>query len=186
MSLWTEFLDYKGRRAWKWTQYFPAYERHLAREGPAGRRVCAGRIRRHRAMAAASTPGSWGTRTFSRERVSRPAGFQSSPGQSPSQQPSFRRQRGHCHVACRHSIRAPQRGQSSTTVCVTRGTLGRAAAVFAGTAILPRSPFLARHQLVCSSAIARASSRIAMPSSTSSRVIVSGGQTMITFQCVIR
>src|SRR5437588_378242 len=31
MSLWTEFLDHKGRRAWKWTQYFPAYERHLAR-----------------------------------------------------------------------------------------------------------------------------------------------------------
>ena len=37
-----------------------------------------------------------------------------------------------------------------------------------------------------SSAIASASSRIAIPSSTSSRVIVSGGTTMITFQWVIR
>ncbi len=37
-----------------------------------------------------------------------------------------------------------------------------------------------------SSAMARTSSRIAAPSSTSSRVIVSGGTTMITFQCVIR
>lgn len=37
-----------------------------------------------------------------------------------------------------------------------------------------------------SSAIASTSSRIAIPSSTSSRVIVSGGTTMITFQCVIR
>jgi hypothetical protein len=41
-------------------------------------------------------------------------------------------------------------------------------------------------QTVYSSAIASASSRIAMPSSISSRVIVSGGQTMTTFQCVIR
>ena len=38
----------------------------------------------------------------------------------------------------------------------------------------------------CSSAIASVSSRIASPSSTSSRVIVSGGTTMITFQCVMR
>src|SRR5919106_289276 len=37
-----------------------------------------------------------------------------------------------------------------------------------------------------SSATASASSRIATPSSTSSRVIVSGGTTMITFQCVMR
>jgi hypothetical protein len=41
-------------------------------------------------------------------------------------------------------------------------------------------------QAVCSSAMERASSRIAIPSSISSRVIVSGGHTMITFQCVIR
>jgi hypothetical protein len=41
-------------------------------------------------------------------------------------------------------------------------------------------------QTVCSSATASASSRTAMPSSSSSRVIVSGGQTMTTFQCVIR
>jgi hypothetical protein len=41
-------------------------------------------------------------------------------------------------------------------------------------------------QAVCSSAMESASSRIAIPSSISSRVIVSGGQTMITFQCVIR
>jgi hypothetical protein len=43
-----------------------------------------------------------------------------------------------------------------------------------------------RLQAACSSAIESTSSRIAMPSSISSRVIVSGGQTMITFQCVIR
>ena len=41
-------------------------------------------------------------------------------------------------------------------------------------------------QAACSSAIESTSSRIAMPSSISSRVIVSGGQTMITFQWVIR
>jgi hypothetical protein len=41
-------------------------------------------------------------------------------------------------------------------------------------------------QTVCSSATASASSRMAIPSSSSSRVIVSGGQTMTTFQCVIR
>ena len=41
-------------------------------------------------------------------------------------------------------------------------------------------------QTVCSSAIASASSRMAMPSSSSSRVIVSGGQIMITFQWVMR
>jgi hypothetical protein len=41
-------------------------------------------------------------------------------------------------------------------------------------------------QTVCSSATASASSRKAMPSSSSSRVIVSGGQTMTTFQWVIR
>jgi hypothetical protein len=41
-------------------------------------------------------------------------------------------------------------------------------------------------QATYSSAIASASSRIATPSSSSSRVIVSGGTTMITFQCVIR
>jgi hypothetical protein len=41
-------------------------------------------------------------------------------------------------------------------------------------------------QATYSSAIARASSRMARPSSTSSRVIVSGGTTMITFQCVMR
>ena len=43
-----------------------------------------------------------------------------------------------------------------------------------------------RYESACSSAIASTSSRIAIPSSTSSRVIVSGGTTMITFQCVIR
>jgi hypothetical protein len=32
---------------------------------------------------------------------------------APSQQPSFRRQRAHCHVPWRHSISAPQRGQIS-------------------------------------------------------------------------
>ena len=41
-------------------------------------------------------------------------------------------------------------------------------------------------QTQCSSAMASASSRIATPSSTSSRVIVSGGTTMTTFQWVIR
>jgi hypothetical protein len=41
-------------------------------------------------------------------------------------------------------------------------------------------------QTVCSSAIASASSRMPMPSSSSSCVIVSGGQIMITFQCVMR
>ena len=34
---------------------------------------------------------------------------------SPSQQPSLKRQRGHCHVCCRHSIRAPQRRQRSSS-----------------------------------------------------------------------
>jgi hypothetical protein len=43
-----------------------------------------------------------------------------------------------------------------------------------------------RGQAAYSSAIASASSRIPIPSSISSRVIVRGGQTMITFQCVIR
>jgi hypothetical protein len=43
-----------------------------------------------------------------------------------------------------------------------------------------------RRQAAYSSAIASASSRIPIPSSISSRVIVSGGQTMITFQCVMR
>ena len=43
-----------------------------------------------------------------------------------------------------------------------------------------------RGQAAYSSAIASASSRIPIPSSISSRVIVSGGQTMITFQCVMR
>ena len=43
-----------------------------------------------------------------------------------------------------------------------------------------------RPQLTYSSAIASVSSRIATPASTSSRVIVSGGTTMTTFQCVIR
>jgi hypothetical protein len=43
-----------------------------------------------------------------------------------------------------------------------------------------------RYDSACSSTIASTSSRIAIPSSTSSRVIVSGGTTMITFQCVIR
>jgi hypothetical protein len=41
-------------------------------------------------------------------------------------------------------------------------------------------------QLACSSATESASSRMPIPSSSSSRVIVSGGTTMITFQCVIR
>ena len=45
---------------------------------------------------------------------------------------------------------------------------------------------VASRQAVYSSAIESASSRIPMPSSISSRVIVSGGQTMITLQCVIR
>jgi hypothetical protein len=45
---------------------------------------------------------------------------------------------------------------------------------------------VASRQAVYSSAIDSASSRMPMPSSISSRVIVSGGQTMITFQCVIR
>jgi hypothetical protein len=44
----------------------------------------------------------------------------------------------------------------------------------------------ALRQTTYSSAIASVSSRMAMPSSTSSRVIVNGGTTMITFQCVIR
>jgi hypothetical protein len=43
-----------------------------------------------------------------------------------------------------------------------------------------------RRQAAYSSAIASASSRIPIPSSISSRVMVSGGHTMITFQCVIR
>ena len=43
-----------------------------------------------------------------------------------------------------------------------------------------------RRQAAYSSAMASTSSRIPMPSSISSRVIVSGGQTMITFQCVMR
>ncbi len=34
-------------------------------------------------------------------------------GRSPSQQPSLKRQRGHCHVWCRHSIGAAQRRQRS-------------------------------------------------------------------------
>ena len=37
-----------------------------------------------------------------------------------------------------------------------------------------------------SSATASASSRMEIPSSSSSRVMVSGGQTITTFQCVIR
>jgi hypothetical protein len=41
-------------------------------------------------------------------------------------------------------------------------------------------------QTAYSSATASASSRIEIPSSTSSRVMVSGGQTITTFQCVIR
>jgi hypothetical protein len=45
---------------------------------------------------------------------------------------------------------------------------------------------VANRQAAYSSAIDRASSRMPMPSSISSRVIVSGGHTMITFQCVIR
>ena len=45
---------------------------------------------------------------------------------------------------------------------------------------------VASRQAAYSSAIESASSRMPMPSSISSRVIVSGGQTMITFQCVIR
>jgi hypothetical protein len=44
---------------------------------------------------------------------------------------------------------------------------------------------VASRQAAYSSAIDRASSRMPMPSSISSRVIVSGGHTMITFQCVI-
>ena len=47
-------------------------------------------------------------------------------------------------------------------------------------------PGLFCHYAACSSAMESASSRVAMPSSISSRVIVSGGHTMITFQCVIR
>ena len=45
---------------------------------------------------------------------------------------------------------------------------------------------VASRQAAYSSAIESASSRMPMPSSISSRMIVSGGQTMITFQCVIR
>ena len=45
---------------------------------------------------------------------------------------------------------------------------------------------VASRQAAYSSAIESASSRIPTPSSISSRVIVSGGATMITFQCVIR
>jgi hypothetical protein len=45
---------------------------------------------------------------------------------------------------------------------------------------------VASRQAAYSSAIESASSSIPMPSSISSRVIVSGGATMITFQCVIR
>jgi hypothetical protein len=43
-----------------------------------------------------------------------------------------------------------------------------------------------RRQAAYSSAIASTSSRIPIPSSISSRVMVSGGQTMITFQWVMR
>ena len=45
---------------------------------------------------------------------------------------------------------------------------------------------VASRQAAYSSAIESASSRMPMPSSISSRVIVNGGATMITFQCVIR
>jgi len=45
---------------------------------------------------------------------------------------------------------------------------------------------VASRQAAYSSAIESASSRMPMPSSISSPVIVSGGATMITFQCVIR
>lgn len=31
MTLWSEFLNHKGRLAHKWTHYFPAYERHFGR-----------------------------------------------------------------------------------------------------------------------------------------------------------
>ena len=41
-----------------------------------------------------------------------PSGLQSPV--SPSQQPNLNRQRGHCHVPWRHSMRAPQRGRIST------------------------------------------------------------------------
>ena len=44
---------------------------------------------------------------------------------------------------------------------------------------------VASRQAAYSSAIESASSRMPMPSSISSSVIVSGGATMITFQCVI-
>ena len=45
---------------------------------------------------------------------------------------------------------------------------------------------VASRQAAYSSAIDSTSSRMPMPSSISSRVIVKGGATMITFQCVIR
>jgi cephalosporin hydroxylase len=31
VNLWGEFLEHSGRKVHKWTHYFPAYERHLAR-----------------------------------------------------------------------------------------------------------------------------------------------------------
>jgi SAM-dependent methyltransferase len=31
MSLWSDFVNHTGRPAWKWTHYFPAYERHFGR-----------------------------------------------------------------------------------------------------------------------------------------------------------
>ncbi len=59
-------------------------------------------------------------------------------------------------------------------------------AVFRSSGSPDAGSFDAPAQTTYSSAIARASSRTARPSSTSARVIVSGGTTMITFQCVIR
>jgi hypothetical protein len=34
----------------------------------------------------------------------------------PSQHPTFKRQRGHCQVACRHSMAAPHRKQVSNAL----------------------------------------------------------------------
>jgi hypothetical protein len=44
-------------------------------------------------------------------------------GDSPSQHPSLKRQRGHCQVPCRHSIAALQRRQRSVGGAAVVGSL---------------------------------------------------------------
>ena len=74
--------------------------------------------------------------------------------------------------------------QQARDIAMASGTPDDVAAAFEQDAHL--TPPRRAAQLTYSSAIARASSRIAIPESTSSRVIVSGGTAMTTFQCVIR